>query len=118
MLPNGLFLANKVLLVFFILAIGYGFLAAPPTDIARGIGQLIPILVLALTILAAVHKGRRLMQTALVANALLCIAVSGLFLFVASSGEIVGGLLTVVWFIPFFMNTYFLARHKSIQSVP
>lgn len=118
MLPNGLLLTNKVILVFFVLAIGYNFLAVPPTDIARGIGQLIPIVVLALTIVAAVRKEKRLTQAALVANGFICLAVSGFFLFVANSGEIVGGLLAVVWFIPFFMNAYFLARNKDTQNMP
>jgi len=116
MLSNGLLLTNKVLLVLFALAIVYNYVGAPLPNIARGIGQFIPLVVLALTIVAATRKTTRLARSALVANVILCFVASGVFLFAAVSDSLGAGVATIILFIPFFMNTYFLVKYRPAPN--
>jgi len=103
---------NKILLAFFAFAITYSFIAAPPQNIARGIGQLIPLAVLALTIVTAARMSKHLVRITLIANIVVCLIASVVFLFVVSSGVLASGVVMIILFIPFFINAYFLARYK------
>lgn len=113
MLPNGLLLTNKVLFALFTFGIAYNYFEAESLDAFRVVGWFLGPMVLLLTIVAAVRGKRRLVLSALIANTIVCLVVTGTFLMAAFGGQLWGGVAIAVVFVPFFFNTYFLARHKS-----
>lgn len=86
------------------------FYAKPPVDIFRTIGRIIPILVIAITIAAASKRHKYLIRTAIVANAFVSLMAIAVFIMTAMSGELPAGLVVILTFIPFIVNTYFLVR--------
>ncbi len=114
MLPKGLLRTNEVFFVLFAFGIAYHYFAVPepPRDIFElggVIGELIPLAVLGLTIVAAKRTTKRLARAALVGNVIVCLSILSLLFAILS----VGMIILFIPFIPFFVNVYFLFRYKS-----
>ena len=116
MLPKVLLTTNKVLLVFFTLAIGYSYLVSPPENVMRGIGQLIPLAVIGLTVVAATRSTNRMANAALVGNAVISLLALVAAIFAASTMSLAVGMGTIVPFILFFVNSYYLFRKRQAPS--
>lgn len=112
MLPKHIVLMNKILLAIFSLAIVYSYSSTPPQNIARVIGQIIPLAVLATTLTAAKLNSKLFARVALIANAIVCLMASGVFFIMAGANSILSGVFMLFVLLPFFINLYFLIRHK------
>ncbi len=117
-MPSTLILLNKIILVFQASVVAYGFFVSFPTDLTRAAVQLVPLIVLPLTLYAVSKKTKGAIISALVANTLFCAATIGVFFFAISPGVVGARVIMIIFTAPFFANVFFLFKElKSAGKV-
>ena len=109
-MPKSLLHINKIFLVFLASVTGYGFYSNPPTDILRALAQLVPLVVLPLTLYAAAKNEKSWLMAALLANAALTLFACGILFFGITPGVVTGRIVLFVFTIPFLANMVCLLR--------
>ncbi|MCL5669297.1 MAG: hypothetical protein M1392_04835 [Gammaproteobacteria bacterium] len=99
---------NKIYLALMIAMLVYIYTSTPPTDIARAFGQVLPLVIIGLTLLADDKKTKSWERAAFFANLLICLLALAIFMSSAISGTF-GVVMSSIVFLPFFVNAYFFA---------
>ena len=118
-MPSSLILLNKIILVFQASVVAYGFFVAFPTDITRAAVQLVPLVVLPLTLFANSRKTKAALIVALLANTLFCLGALAVLFYAIAPGAVSARVILILFTAPFFANTFYLFKElrKPSESV-
>lgn len=109
-MPNSLILLNKTYLIFMSSVVAYGFYSSAQTDYVRSAAQLLPLLIIPLTLFAHSLKTKGLILSAFIANFLFCMLTVWVFMFSAASGSVSARVILVIFTLPFIANAFFLFK--------
>lgn len=113
-MPSSLILLNKTYLIFMSSVVAYSLYSSAHTDYLRSLAQILPLLIIPLTLFAHSRKTKGLIISAFIANLLFCLVTVWVFMFSVASGSVSARVILVVFTLPFIANTYFL--YKEMRS--
>ena len=117
-MPKSLILLNKTYLIFMSSVVAYGFYTGAYTDFLRSVAQVLPLLIIPLTLFAHSFKTKALVISAFIANLVFCAVTIWVFIFSVSSGAIGPRVVLFIFTMPFIANAFFLFKEILAPKTP
>lgn len=117
-MPKSLILLNKTYLIFMSSVVAYGFYTGSHTDFLRSAAQVMPLLIIPLTLFAHSLRTKALVISAFIANLVFCAVTLWVFIFSVSSGAIGARVVLFIFTMPFLANVFFLFKEMLAAKTP